>query len=327
MLSEAPGWIRRAGLMLLPGRPVPLFASLEVTRRCNRHCRYCASPEADPCGDLSTQTWIGFLDDLAAAGCAAVSFTGGEPLLREDLEALVRAARQRRLRVSLNTNGSLLSRQRTLLPLLDSVTVSLDGVREVNDALRGPGAFDEALETLALARTAGVPARVTSVLSAASLPGLDSFLEHVACLDVPVLFQPAYEELLRAPGRPDPERPDRMVLTRAIDQLLAAKARGVPVANSTAALRLMRGDAGAKMPPCRGGRWFVRITHRGMLEVCGIRGDPSPQGIDAQDGIVAGMRRIGAMPKTCMHCGSAARLEFDLLATGRLDVWWERLRA
>lgn len=275
--------------------------------------------------DLPTAAWLGFLDELAKAGCAAVSFTGGEPLLREDLESLVRAARGHGLRVGLNTNGCLLARRPGWLPLLHRVTLSLDGVREVNDALRGAGAFDEVLEALAVLRGAGVPARITAVLSSASLRDLDAFLEQVAILDVPVLFQPAYEDLLRAPGRPDPERPDRTSLARAIDRLLAAKARGVPVANSTAALRLMRGDPGVRMPPCRGGRLFVRITHRGMLEVCGIRGDPAPAGIDAKDGIVAGMRRIVSAPDRCGHCGSAARLEVNLLASCRPDVLWERL--
>jgi MoaA/NifB/PqqE/SkfB family radical SAM enzyme len=314
-------------LLLRPGRPVPLFSSLEVTRRCNRRCRYCASPTADASADLPTADWLGILADLARSGCAATSFTGGEPLLRDDLETLAAAARDHGLRVGLNTNGGLLGRRRGLLPLLDSVTLSLDGIREVNDTLRGPGAFDEVLEALAVLRGAGVPARITAVLSSASLPDLKVFLEQVACLDVPVLFQPAYDDLLRAPGRPDPERPDPAALADAIDLLLAAKARGLRVANSTAALRRMRGDLGVPMPPCRGGRLFVRITHRGTLEVCGIRGDPSPAGIDARDGIVAGMGRIAAAPGRCGHCGSAARLEFNLLAAGRPDVLWERLVA
>jgi len=77
---------------------LPRVAALEVTRACNHACVFCSCPWEDPGSgirrdpELSTDAWRALLDRLAAMGVSSFAFTGGEPLLRPDLSALLEHA-------------------------------------------------------------------------------------------------------------------------------------------------------------------------------------------------------------------------------------------
>ncbi len=312
-----------AGKGLLTGEPVPLLASLEVTRRCRRSCRYCASSRDGGDPELSLSAWAAVLEDLARSGTVAVSITGGEPLERADVVGVCDRARALGLFVGLNTNGMMLPERREILSRVDRLTLSLDGPREVNDAVRGSGAFDAVQDAIALAREAGVPVSITAVLSARSVGWLDELLSWAADHRVPVLFQPAYDHLLRSEDLPNPERPDDQALQEACARILAAKEAGVPVENSRAGLRWMLGQDGPHR--CRGGQFFVRVTASGEVQVCGLSVDPSPPGIRASEGIVEGMKQVRAATGRCGRCESAVRAELNLLAAPSLQAWRERI--
>jgi cyclic pyranopterin phosphate synthase len=111
---------------------------LSVTDRCNLRCQYCM-PEEDyvwlPRADmLSFEEMAHLVDVFADLGVDKVRLTGGEPLLRRDLERLVRllAANPRIRDLAMTTNGVLLAEQAPALRAagLHRVTVSLDTLRE-----------------------------------------------------------------------------------------------------------------------------------------------------------------------------------------------------
>jgi radical SAM protein with 4Fe4S-binding SPASM domain len=86
---------------------IPYSGSLELTHRCNLSCRHCY--QFSPGGrELETRQWLRVLEELAAAGCLFLSFTGGEPLLREDLPRLLEAATGMDYALTLQTNAVLL---------------------------------------------------------------------------------------------------------------------------------------------------------------------------------------------------------------------------
>lgn len=77
---------------LLSGRRLsPVSAYLAVTGRCPFDCPHC-SLKGRPEGELSAATWLKTINELQALGSSVIGFTGGEPLLREDLPQLVQAA-------------------------------------------------------------------------------------------------------------------------------------------------------------------------------------------------------------------------------------------
>ena len=111
---------------------------LSVTDRCNLRCQYCM-PEEEyvwlPRDDMLSFEEMGHLVDVFAdLGVDKVRLTGGEPLLRRDLERLVRliAANPRIRDLAMTTNGVLLAEQADALRAagLHRITVSLDTLRE-----------------------------------------------------------------------------------------------------------------------------------------------------------------------------------------------------
>ena len=92
----------------------PLALIAELTHRCPLHCVYCSNPLQlrSYSEELSTETWIRVLEQAAELGMLHVHFTGGEPLARNDLVALVAAAHSRDLYTNLITSGIGLNGER-----------------------------------------------------------------------------------------------------------------------------------------------------------------------------------------------------------------------
>jgi len=327
--------VARAARALAFGGPVPLFASLELTLKCNGSCLFCGSRDAAGVAgrELSTAEFNAIIDDLAASGCVAVSLTGGEPLLRTDVEALACRARGHGMAVGLNTNGRLLERRRSILAYLSSITVSLDGVEETNDRIRGRGAYAAAVSAIRTARHGGVPVNVTTVLSEPAIADLDAFLQLAGDLDLEVMFQPQYGSMLRSHRAVVMDRPSPQAVDEAFAKIAASRARGLRVRNSDAGMRLLS-DSFSGRPlsiRCPGGRLFVRVGADGSVGVCGLDNDPCARteacdtagsglsmlsNLDARDGIRYAMRRIG-WPFECGGCLSAARADLCAMAAFR----------
>jgi MoaA/NifB/PqqE/SkfB family radical SAM enzyme len=142
----------------------PALGTLLVTYRCDLRCRVCDLPQRAAArrraGDreLGTRELLGVLRDFKAIGTAGVGFTGGEPMLRDDLPELLTAATRLGLHAHLNTDGLFVAeRARDLLATgLKSVNVSLDGPDAAShDAARGrAGAFEQATAALGALRRA-----------------------------------------------------------------------------------------------------------------------------------------------------------------------------
>jgi MoaA/NifB/PqqE/SkfB family radical SAM enzyme len=297
--------LAKVGLM---GARIPLFASIELTRGCDGWCRYCGTHSRHG-PDLPLDHWLGVIDDLAASGTMRISFTGGEPLLYGGIAELVARCAARGIEVEINTNGRLLPEKLPSLPALRTVVLSLDGIREVNDAVRGKGAYEASVAAYRAARAAGVRCGFLAVLSTECISGLEEFLELMRLERFPVLFQPVFEWYLRS-RRKVRRLPPRDAFRRAIDRLLEARRSGYPVLNSAAGLSYLRNWPGPAPISCGGGRYFVRITSTGVIERCGLRGDKTPGGIDARNGILAGMAKMDDFP--CASCWCASRAELNL---------------
>jgi MoaA/NifB/PqqE/SkfB family radical SAM enzyme len=148
----------------------PLSVTLELTYLCNLRCQMCSlvegnvvtrpgqrqNPELrEPDGSLrrevSTAEYARLIRQIGQAGVQAVTLTGGEPTLRRDLPTLVRAIKAFPIHLSMITNGSAPPDvYKELIRLgLDSLTVSIDGTRDVHDRVRGvKGSFDRAMAAI-----------------------------------------------------------------------------------------------------------------------------------------------------------------------------------
>lgn len=131
----------------------------ECTLRCNMHCRHCGSDcQSNPAvPDMPATDFFKAVDDIAPhvdPHKVFVVFTGGEPLLRADLEACGLELYRRGFPWGVVTNGFLLSESRLdglLRSGMHSITVSLDGLQPEHDWMRQvPGGFERAVEAIRL---------------------------------------------------------------------------------------------------------------------------------------------------------------------------------
>ncbi|MEB3330196.1 MAG: radical SAM protein [Candidatus Sericytochromatia bacterium] len=146
----------------------PLFASLELTLRCNLRCTHCynfdRSGPAPTADGLSPEAWRAVIDALVAEGCLEICFTGGEALLHPHLDALIRHARGHLCAVRVKSNGIALDAaraQRLYEAGVYAIDLSVYGASAAtHDALTGvPGSHRRTLEGARAARDAGL--RVT----------------------------------------------------------------------------------------------------------------------------------------------------------------------
>ena len=133
-----------------------------VTHQCNLACPHCYI-DADSRAfnhELTFKEARALIDDAATLCSPAILFSGGEPLLRDDICELSAYATSRKLRVGLSTNGTLITRdvaKRIADAEVSYVGVSIDGTESTHDAFRKKrGAFASALKGLKNARDAGI---------------------------------------------------------------------------------------------------------------------------------------------------------------------------
>ncbi|MDY0060475.1 MAG: radical SAM protein [Myxococcota bacterium] len=170
-----------------------LFVGLEVTRRCTSRCPHCytaSSPTAsqpDPPGE----TLGALCEALARAGVRKAAFSGGEPLLRADLEPVMRRGMAAGLRgFGLVTNGHLLDRARAQSLRragLGSAQVSIDGADAADHvAVRGgsPADYYQALRAVRLLREAGVMVQIAALVTPRNIVRFDELLRLAEALGV-----------------------------------------------------------------------------------------------------------------------------------------------
>ncbi|MBI3040613.1 MAG: radical SAM protein [Chloroflexi bacterium] len=166
-------------------RPVIVW---NYTRQCNLHCLHCyasAGSQRTP-GEMDTTAGKAFMRDLADFGVPVIMFSGGEPLLREDLLELASFAGELGIRLVLSTNGTLI--QKSMAQEIKGigfaeVGISLDGVGANNDYFRGQkGAYQAALEGIRNCVAAGL--RVSLRLT----------ITRFNYQDIPAIFQLVEEE-------------------------------------------------------------------------------------------------------------------------------------
>lgn len=143
----------------------PVAIYFELTRRCNLHCRQCfASCRQVDEAELKTSEVKAILDQLAAVGVINVRFTGGEPSQRADLCEILSYGKKLGLVVSLQTNGVYAEPEKFIAGLAevdcDQITVSIDGLGQVHDQLRGPGAFAAVCRSLQIFAAHGLRIRL-----------------------------------------------------------------------------------------------------------------------------------------------------------------------
>jgi len=171
----------------------PLWLLAELTYRCPLHCVFCYNPVdyTDHSRELDTAQWIDVLREARALGAAQLGFSGGEPLLRDDLEALVAEARRLGFYTNLITSGVGLTDKRLgnlKAAGLDHIQLSFqDSTQALNDFLSSTRTFDLKKRVATLIKQHGFPMVLNCVLHRYNLPHVAKIIDMALAMDAEYL--------------------------------------------------------------------------------------------------------------------------------------------
>lgn len=290
-------------------RPQPAIVAWAVTRACNRNCLYCRRNRPGK-GELETKSALRLIDDMKKEGVIRVSFTGGEPLLRNDLPQLTERLAGHGIEVKLNTNGTFIPKRIKELHGVKLITLSLDGPRNVHDLIRGKGSFDDVIQAADAAANAGIRVNFATVLSAMNLESVPFLLNLAARYDTGVLFQPASRHIL-GDGTRNVLAPSPEAFQNTVYSLYSRKKQGNQrVLNSLSGLlHFMHWPEPVSME-CAGGYISCRVEPNGDVLYCGR----PVHGMQPVNAVSKGFKKAfqNLAPISCIHCWCAGRVELNL---------------
>ncbi len=160
----------------------PLWLLLELTYRCPLHCVFCYNPtDFGSVGrELETGEWLRVLEEARALGSVQLGLSGGEPLVRDDLETIVAAAHRLGFYINLITSGVGLTEPR-LEALkeagLDHIQLSFqDSTRQMNDLLSSTRTFELKSRVAALIKKYRYPMVLNVVLHRLNIDHVEEIL-------------------------------------------------------------------------------------------------------------------------------------------------------
>jgi MoaA/NifB/PqqE/SkfB family radical SAM enzyme len=255
----------------LLGKRTPLLAGFKITHKCNLTCRHCPFWHEN-LPHMTFQEIQGVLKKLYDMGIRILLIEGGEPFLWRDgkygLQDVVDEAKRYFLSVGVTTNGTI-----SLDLDSNSLWVSLDGLRETHNNIRGQDIFDRVMAHIESCTHPNLYVNTTiNSLNWQEIPDLVKFLKDKV-KGVTIQFYYPYEKT------------DRLMLTteqrvKVLDDLIRLKREGWPVVNSFRALESLK--ANNWTPRCK--EWMIAsiepdgtitqgcyVKNRGTVQ-CGVCG-------------------------------------------------------
>ncbi len=250
-----------------------LIVAWETTAACNlicSYCRACASALPDQ-GELSTKEATDFIDSIAPLHPMLI-LSGGEPLLRPDIFHLAKHAASKGLRVSLASNGTLVTSEaadKIAASGIARVSISLDGATpEMHDLNRGSGSFQAVMKGIEnLKNRVDFQFNFTITKSnEAHVPAIFDLAKAKGAMALHFFFL-----VPTGRGREEDqissERQEELFYL--IDEERANKCLEVQVTCAPQYARITKQGSGRRAGGCLAGRSFVFVSRRGDVYPCG----------------------------------------------------------
>ncbi len=255
----------------------PLVVSFELTHSCTADCLHCdkGKIKPEPEGLLRAEDYGRLRGQLKPM---AVQLSGGEPLLRRDLEDIARAVKEPSglPYLILVTNGRLFTEEKYLALRalgVNQFSISLDFPDERHDEFRqSPGLYRH-LEKLVptLAAHGFDDVALNTAITRENLPALRGIYERATQWGVSISYS-AYTPLrTRSMDHYIRSADDLALLRRTLDDLLTLKAQNGRIANSSWTLSgIYNFFLHGTIPGCKAGRRFMVVTPTGGLRACSM---------------------------------------------------------
>ncbi|HCK03246.1 MAG TPA: pyrroloquinoline quinone biosynthesis protein PqqE [Methylophilaceae bacterium] len=167
----------------------PLWLLAEITYRCPLHCAFCYNPtdyDKHTQNELDTKTWIKVLNQARDLGALQLGISGGEPLLRDDIEIIVEEAHQLGYYSNLITSGVGLTDKRIdafKKGGLDHIQLSMhDITEEINNFITNTKTFELKKKVAAMIKDRGYPMVLNVVIHRYNIDHVKEILEMAEAL-------------------------------------------------------------------------------------------------------------------------------------------------
>jgi MoaA/NifB/PqqE/SkfB family radical SAM enzyme len=278
-MEKARGIIVRS---LTPNRPY--HAQWMLTRRCNYRCRGCNVWQEQDTRELSTREIKRGLDILKELGVIEIVLSGGNPLLREDIDEIIEYS-SRSFITTVYDNGSMAAQKIEALRHADLVAISIDSLdARKNDYIRGvPGALKKAMHAIEKLSREGIRVGVAPTISQLNLHEIIDITNHFLAMKIPVWyslysFDPSKEvDQLFKIGKQNDEFviTDRKAMANLCNSLVALKRKSGQILITDKILEAVKTlySENRRTWRCHALQNFLIIDNRGRVAGCHLQ-DP-----------------------------------------------------
>lgn len=269
-------------------RKMPIFLSWSITNRCDFKCRYCKIWQ-EKSTELSVTQIISFIDKFRHCGTEAISFLGGEPLVREDVGCIIRHCKRQEIYTKITTNGSLIPQRINDIKDVDLVKITLNGPKDIHDFQRREGSYEEVLRAVDLLKANKIKVGLNCVISKANIDYIDEVLEIARQHQTSISFQPleqrgGFNEYVEH-NYPEETKFKKVILTLIEEK----KRKNNFIANSLAGLKFLYNWPSPVEVKCWAGVYHFRVLSSGFLMSCDLMDNTLPfylgPGINIKRGI------------------------------------------
>ena len=260
----------------------PYHAQWLLTRRCNYRCRSCdVWREQENLKELSTdQVKLG-LDILRKLGVAELVLSGGNPLLRDDIDEIIEYA-SRFFITTVYDNGSMAVRKIDALRNADFVAISLDTLDEKkNDYMKGvPGAWRKAMQAIQTLQEEGIFVGVSPTISRLNMHEIIDFTTYFIHHGIPVWYClywydcPIKNQLFTIGKKSNElEITDKKAMVDICDRLIEMKREHPRIFITNKTLSALRHFFlnGQRTWKCTALQGFLMVDHLGRVAGCHLR--------------------------------------------------------
>jgi MoaA/NifB/PqqE/SkfB family radical SAM enzyme len=240
-------------------RPVPQTVSIEVTRKCGAACDHCLMREAD--SELNTEQLINVIDQALDMGTCIITFTEGDPLLREDIFHIIKHIDPEKAVVNLFTPGLEMTPEKAVnlkeAGLYNLIIGIYSPDPELHDTIRGlQGAHAKAVEAIRIALEAGLMVTMACHVKSGDIERIPQLYQFASDLGV--------QELSIWEGMP---RMPRETLTQIDREKIIEIYRSIN-SNPNGPRLFANTYFEGQMLGCMAGRRWLHISVDGLVRAC-----------------------------------------------------------
>lgn len=265
-------------------KPSPLLVTFSLTARCPFDCVYCygnyKSRHAQE-EEITTEQALQAIEELADMGMSFLQLSGGEPLVRDDIDLIVDKANELGITLGISTNGSLVEEKIKTIKKIKTICISYDGEEQSNDANRGKGTYRIIMRAISAAKQAGVNVHTYTTVNKNNLRSIESIIEFSRKFNIYAEFGFPVVRSLKNDQDYQGLDLDIEEFRSAVEKLLHYKKRGYPILFSAKVMEMIlkwpdysqkiydsEGNVPFQHIRCYAGRHMVFIDCDGKVYPC-----------------------------------------------------------